>query len=998
MTQTDSIAISPNRYANVSFSSPYSGSTTWLTRYISYSSPNSLVTGYKIGNTFEIYAYDTLNIDFAYPSKDVTFLWGTQGYYNVGQFEVYNDNNQLVANGQVGFNGGTWISISLNQYSQRVKRVVLRRPLVSDNRYGHIVLDNFQFTPITTQSPIGYFDGVSIQQGVATGWSVDPDNTSASNTVDCYVDNTLMGRVIANSPSPDVPYPGNHRFRMTVPLQYRDGNQHQMSCYGLDLTGDPPTLLSGSPKTFKFNTPIGWLESVNADGEAIGWSLDPDLPAQSNVVHFYINAPAGGGGTYIGETVANLPRPDVNQATGYPGNHGYSFSIPAQYRDGVQRTLYAYGIDLSGDNSKPLSGNPKTFNLATLTATIDPIDVVEKYGEKNVTVTVANATTAKASIRQVAGTTGNATFADGSTEIDVPVNASQQLTIKGVTESSQADNFILEVKANGNQTVLAGDNFTVAVITALEFERINTTGINPDVPLDFNPGIDGMHTPEEGWRIFPDKNAPSDGTDRATLRVKATVAPANVPNMNVYFASFDLDDPSATGLPIDTTGNDGVDNNGDVGGSKSGDFSNSASGACGASGTTGTVALHIRTIDCPVSNNTTSTDFKVTMQPGDNFAVAATLDDTYRRDAIRVNTMDGSRLINAASQIIPISGEPNSNNVQGIRTDMLTVWRRLHIEVDSMGNVTGNHVKGVIPTAIRINTGNQTLTVNVPLEPNRFENGLMVIGKQRLRVIDYDWTVNPPIFANTESTVTVSNPGAAFSVRANQTFTLYDDDDMDEGDGVNLDGDTLPLPGEEVDAPSRTLLQPFDTPCPNVITATDCNSFAPAYIRPLEDLTGDSGDVPFFANVTDAEIDNIVASNFYNKYYEASETFWTIYLLGAYQHDPIRDADPAETNAAGFGTTGTLESTVFQELCRPTEFDILDRVRPPGIDVWRNRPVANKYTTVHEIGHLFRCMHDDGLQETGDAGVMAQSGTRTKAIFNDYSLNIIRGGTGVRNP
>jgi hypothetical protein len=82
-------------------------------------------------------------------------------------------------------------------------------------------------------------------------------------------------------------------------------------------------------------------------------------------VHFYIDGPAGAV-PIAGIITADIERPDVNQVTGYPGNHGFSFSIPAQYRDGNTHTIYAYGIDLTGDLNKPLGGNPKTFTLSPL--------------------------------------------------------------------------------------------------------------------------------------------------------------------------------------------------------------------------------------------------------------------------------------------------------------------------------------------------------------------------------------------------------------------------------------------------------------------------------------------------------------------------------------------------------------------------------------------------------------------------------------------------------
>lgn len=130
----------------------------------------------------------------------------------------------------------------------------MRRPSVYNNIRGHIYLENFQFTPITTQSPIGTLENVSTTDAAAVGWSADPDSPTASNFVDCYIDGTLAGRVAANLPgagAPNPPYTGNHRFSFTIPDQYRNNANHQISCYGIDqIGGDQNALLAGSPKTF----------------------------------------------------------------------------------------------------------------------------------------------------------------------------------------------------------------------------------------------------------------------------------------------------------------------------------------------------------------------------------------------------------------------------------------------------------------------------------------------------------------------------------------------------------------------------------------------------------------------------------------------------------------------------------------------------------------------------------------------------------------------------
>lgn len=104
-------------------------------------------------------------------------------------------------------------------------------------------------------------------------------------------------------------------------------------------------------------SPIGSLDSLNStNGLVSGWSLDSDRPYLPTSVHFYID------GTFAGSASATIPRPDVNQATGYLGDHGFNFTIPAQYLTGSQHTLYAYGIDLNG-NYNTLIGS-RTFGEA----------------------------------------------------------------------------------------------------------------------------------------------------------------------------------------------------------------------------------------------------------------------------------------------------------------------------------------------------------------------------------------------------------------------------------------------------------------------------------------------------------------------------------------------------------------------------------------------------------------------------------------------------------
>lgn len=115
---------------------------------------------------------------------------------------------------------------------------------------------------------------------------------------------------------------------------------------GCAVTPPPPPTTG----TNNFN-PKGYLDGIDVDGNAYGWSFDPDTASESIDVHFYLDGPVGSG-TLIGVTKASTSRPDVNTAFGISGNHGFVFSIPTQYRDGKMHKLYVYGIDSAGNSSK----------------------------------------------------------------------------------------------------------------------------------------------------------------------------------------------------------------------------------------------------------------------------------------------------------------------------------------------------------------------------------------------------------------------------------------------------------------------------------------------------------------------------------------------------------------------------------------------------------------------------------------------------------------------
>ena len=131
--------------------------------------------------------------------------------------------------------------------------------------------------------------------------------------------------------------------------------------------------------------PIGYLDVVDANGNAAGWALDPDAPSQAITIHFYADNPAGAG-ILIGTTIANAPRPDVNKATKYAGDHGFNWQLPVNLRSGYH-TIYAYAIDTAGGNNPQLTQSPKTIGTkpngnSQISATFSGSPIVVKTCER----------------------------------------------------------------------------------------------------------------------------------------------------------------------------------------------------------------------------------------------------------------------------------------------------------------------------------------------------------------------------------------------------------------------------------------------------------------------------------------------------------------------------------------------------------------------------------------------------------------------------------------
>ena len=138
----------------------------------------------------------------------------------------------------------------------------------------------------------------------------------------------------------------------------------RMAVYYPSVTG-VAYLSNGSPVPTN-SDPIGVLDSITASNHTItirGWAFDPDTPSQSIVIHVYIGrTPSADNLVPDAQFTANTSRPDVNNAYGISGNHGFSLTIPTLLSG--SQTVHLYAINTSSGNNPEFAAQTVTIGTA----------------------------------------------------------------------------------------------------------------------------------------------------------------------------------------------------------------------------------------------------------------------------------------------------------------------------------------------------------------------------------------------------------------------------------------------------------------------------------------------------------------------------------------------------------------------------------------------------------------------------------------------------------
>lgn len=469
----------------------------------------------------------------------------------------------------------------------------------------------------------------------------------------------------------------------------------------------------------------------------------------------------------------------------------------------------------------------------------------------------------------------------------------------------------------------------VCAVTSLTWEQVAGS------PLDTNPNAGA------GLRIFPGKTTPADPLCPHTVKVKATITPA-VQGVVVHFRAIDVDDPSANTPPID-----------DEQGATDNRASGTLSAASGMTDAQGVVEV----------------TFQPSMSPGDNFRVAAALAPTWLTGLNAKQNDTQGTVLDAQQKTVP----------EGVRlTKMLTSWRRVHLELDSM------------TWGADTNTG--------------------------LKKIDQVWTNQPHIG---ESRVELENwqfidvegrfEGGQLIVTGGGTYNILDGDD-------NWGDDELFVSGIGVGNDVTKFATAYDddgvfTPRKAVISPLN-PKYQRAYVVFNEEPEHADLSLPFVANVPD-DIEQFRALGLQGRDLTSEACYWTVKIEVAFQGPKAVDHDPdsifhyhspqsfevgesaryGETlsNASGYDNFSFLYlETIRDHAVFGAWFNTIDPTYPVFTGAQIEQAVV-----VHELGHVFGM----GVEVHGDTGSIMEGGVRDPSLeFFDKHIAAIRSSTAISDP
>jgi hypothetical protein len=457
---------------------------------------------------------------------------------------------------------------------------------------------------------------------------------------------------------------------------------------------------------------------------------------------------------------------------------------------------------------------------------------------------------------------------------------------------------------------------------------------HPD-PWDENGKVNGK-------RIFPCYEDPTKSELRHKLKLIVKASPLLV-GKPVHVKSYDIDDSTSEVFDAEN-GGPWIDPYGKSGGDNRQDFLQTDVHGMFWTGSAW-------------GNNTTSGEldqegkaefhFRVSMQPGDNYKVAASV--------INVSMYSYTQFTDATS---PHFIGPNPlEDGDAPSSPMLTVWRKLWVENDSMAAILpdtfgylrndlgsddpDSKIYKAILKQGNTHTDFEITTLTDTSSFNLLENGRIIV-----QSVEHSVTGT-----STQLVQAVEVAGDHSSVPNGSGFRLYDDD------GYGLEEAALP----RNDLVNDFMKSLFRTSFIDLKDSGDFNGRKTVSFRKNDDLQS--------ATVVNASKDLI-----------EQQALWVAQITAAYQFGMEADGDPSVEIPLDGGTRQFSDydhSTVFVECCRET-YDDRFRLVAGGADPEIGTTARNnlkhyiRATAAHEIGHMPGTGTED--EEHAEKGLMRDGG------------------------
>jgi hypothetical protein len=462
--------------------------------------------------------------------------------------------------------------------------------------------------------------------------------------------------------------------------------------------------------------------------------------------------------------------------------------------------------------------------------------------------------------------------------------------------------------------------------------------------------VDPWSNPIGGKRIFPDFKDPSKSQIRHAVQLVVSGA---LPGLPVHVKAFDVDDSTSETFDVlFGTTNPVIDINGKAGDDNLPDYLTTPKNGQFWTG----LAWGTNVFNKPAEANGRATFiFRVGMQPGNNYRAVTSINNDAMYSGVQTTTPTTAKYL----------GPETNQTGDTPASPLLTVWRRLWVENDSMmaipkdpapnlhkrNDLSSDILNPTIQQATLNLLGTDTIFLIQPISDassfSNLENGRIVLGSTSYPTTGTGVPLEDHL---------VSIAGNHLNGSIGATFRLYDDDDF----GLNHE----PLPRN------------------NLVDTIIKNEYKIGFI-----------DVVNAANFEGIDYNPDKTINFIQNHPTATSVFdpthlvwedsknlsdqqglWVGNLVAGYQNTHDDDADPAsETGSEGLTPGFTRRfSVVYVETVRDS-FDSGFRDNPQFNTATNNQLIGGlKLTAAHELGHMpgggFGWQHHNETQLMGQGG------------------------------